>query len=176
MQKRPVQEGSKTKDESNFKMETSGLKCGAADCDFSTPDFGPEFYPTMVAHLQVLRVFRNLPYVTAPNQVHAATKHNVNTSTAVPPFSSTATLSSADVMNASTVPAQDLARSRSASRSRILQNLFHWIIHIIRLVYEGGRGQGGEETNTWLSHVLIVESAPLPQRLGCIPIGLNCKL
>ena len=159
-------------------METSGLKCGAADCDFSTPDFGSEFYPTMVAHLQVLRVFRNSPetifsFVTAQNQVHAATKHKVNTSTAVPPFSSTATLSSADVMNASTVPAQHLARSRSASRSRILQNLIHWIIHIIRLVYEGGRGQGGEETNTWLSHVLIAESVPLPQRLGCIPIGLK---
>jgi len=51
-------------------------------------------------------------------QVHAATKHKVNTSTAVPSFSSTATLSSADVMNASTVPAQDLARSRSASSVR----------------------------------------------------------
>ena len=104
-------------------METSGLKCGAADCDFSTPDFSPDLFPTMVAHLQVLRVFRDSPetifsFVTAQNQVHAATKHKVNTSTAVPSFSSTAMLSSADIMNASTIPAQDLARSRSASRSR----------------------------------------------------------
>ena len=53
LQKRPVQEWFKTKDESKFVMEMSGLKCGAADCDFSTPGFGPEFYPTMVAHLQV---------------------------------------------------------------------------------------------------------------------------
>ena len=53
--------GFKIKDGSNFKMEMPGLKCGAANCDFSTPDLGPEFYPTMVAHLQVLRVFHNSP-------------------------------------------------------------------------------------------------------------------
>jgi len=83
-------------------MEALGLKCGAEDCDFSTPGFGPELYPTMVAQLQV----------------HAATKHKVNTSTAVPPYSSAAMLSSVNIANASTVLAQDLARSCSASSAR----------------------------------------------------------
>ena len=61
LQKRPVQEGSKIKDGSNFKMEVPGLKCGAADCDFSTPDFGPDLFPTMVAHLQVSQFFCDTP-------------------------------------------------------------------------------------------------------------------
>jgi len=83
-------------------MEMPGLKCGAADCDFSTPDFGPDLFPTMVAYLQV----------------HAATKHKVNTSTAVPPYSSAAMLSSVNMANASTVLGQDLGRSCSASSLR----------------------------------------------------------
>ena len=64
-------------------------------------------------------------HVIALGQVHAATKHKVNTSTAVPPYSSAAMLSSVNMANASTVLAQDLARSCSASRYQIFQILIH---------------------------------------------------
>jgi len=83
-------------------MEMPGLKCGAEGCDFSTPDFDPDLFPTLVAHLQV----------------HAATKHKVNTSTAVPPYSPAAMLSFVNMAKASTVLGQDLGASCSASSLR----------------------------------------------------------